>query len=180
MKKRRAIILIASIAITAIVTLLHSQGYKFYGYPHMYRSDPPDDEGWRKVVAMERSHFALEDGEKINLQPFHLTARALALSSKDLAKQLFDLSPDDIYVRKEKEKWILRAGNRYISAHQSFFPKRVYGYYEDELLDSLSSSEINVPLGEGLIGADSEEAVERYFKTKAYQGSSDNADKSRV
>lgn len=138
------------------------------------------NEGWIKIQSMEKEHFTLDDGTKVPLYPFHITEKGLSLTPAELAKLLFNLSPDDIYVRTESGEWIVRDGNFYISSHRSFFPKREYGYYENELLDSISGAEINVPLSERVVGFESEEAVENYFKTRAYQGSSDNADKPRV
>lgn len=146
----------------------------------MYRCAPPAGEGWMKVGAMEKEHIRLASGARIGLHPFYLTEKALALSPEDLAKRLFDLSPSDIYVRKEKEKWIVRVGNRYLCAHRSFFPKKEYGYFEDELLDSISGALINVPLEERLVGFTSEEALNNYYETKAIQGGADNADKPRT
>lgn len=159
------------------IAILHSHGYRIYGYAHMYRSDPPSGEGWIKVVEMKRDHFTLEDDTKISLHPFHLTDQALALTPEQLSKRLFILSSDDIYVRREGNVWILRNGNAFLTASRSFFPKRYYGYYENELLESIANSgvELNVPLGKGLVGADSEEAVERFYKNEAYQDGGHNS-----
>ncbi len=129
----------------------------------MYRSSPPNNEGWEKVEFLEREKIRLKGGEIVDLYPFYLTKKALSLGQDQLAKELFNVPLGDLYVRKIGEEWMARVGDRFLCSHRHFLPSRVYGYYENELLYHIAMSDINVPLGEGLTGDVSEEAVKKWF-----------------
>lgn len=163
MKKRYLTVLTITVVCVASILTLHSLGYRIYGHPYMYRSAPPDDEGWIKVVSLDRDSIRLSDESIIQLKPFYLTEKAL--SSKDPAESMFGVEYDDLYVRRENDSWIVRVGDRFLCSHSSFFPERHYGYYESEIIQKISLVDFgyNIPGDQMMVGVVGEEALRQYY-----------------
>jgi hypothetical protein len=111
-----------------------------YGPSYPYQSEPPGNEGWIKVSSISMdSSVLLENGEEISLSPFRFVEDAKLTSEEGTSQQLFGVSVDNLYLRKEENGfWKVRLGNFLICALPHWFPKEYYGYFEANLVGNLA------------------------------------------
>ncbi|MCG8525145.1 MAG: hypothetical protein MI748_02110 [Opitutales bacterium] len=159
---------VISTLIFGIFVSLDHYGFRIYGHSHFYRSKPPKNENWIRVVDFEdRTHIRLEDDRLLSTLPLGLKKEAFELTDDELSMRLFNVPLDDLYFRKEpKDQWITRVGNEIYCSHAHFFPERIYGYYEDEFPDSLMSSEVMNGYEHRIIEVVDEDAYRKYWNQR--------------
>ena len=136
----------AVVTAAAFFVGLHARGYQIYGYTHVVTGVPPAGDNWDKVVEIRPPEtFVLASGKEIDLTPYRLNAARSSLNKEALSHALFGVPLEDLYVKSSRTahgdiRWKVRAGDRWHVCERYFFPDRVLGYHEEDILKRLSYS----------------------------------------
>lgn len=126
------------IAIFAIATI-YITPFWIYGPSRMYYPQPPENEAWTRISSFkEPSRILLADGSIIGISPFCLTERGKALSTDQVVEAAFGTPSKELYLRENRDGvWMVRMKIFFACSLPHWFPKRIYGFYEEELIECL-------------------------------------------